>query len=165
MTDHNCRESLKEIVSQVFEQTAFLFPEPVDLADGISFDDLELFLVTINFTGEAEGETSLILPMEMCRELSANILGEDSVDGDDKEKYIDAVKELLNIITGQLLTRLFGHTALFNLSAPALVELNREEFFSTIEQKEYCCHLIEQYPVITTLTLNVGSYEHKSTGS
>ena len=165
MTDHNCMESLNEVVSKVFEQTAFLFPEPANLADGISFDDLELFLVTITFSGEAEGDVSLILPIEMCRELSSNILGEDAGETEDREKYIDAVKEILNIITGQLLTKLFGHKALFNLSAPQIMELNREEFFSTIEQKDYSCHLIEQYPVITTLTLRTGSYEHTGAGS
>ncbi len=165
MTDNNCRESLNEIVSKVFEQTAFLFPEPADLCDGISFDDMELLYVTITFSGEAEGEVSIILPIEMCRELWANILGEDFGDTEDREKYIDAVKEMLNIIAGQLLTKLFGHKALFNLTAPQIKELNREEFFSTMDQRDYSCHLIEQYPVITSMTITSGSYEHQGTNS
>lgn len=159
MIDQNRRESLSEIVVKVFEQTAFLFLEPADLAGGISFDDLELVHVQISFSGDAEGEVSIVMPLDMCRELSSNILGED-ISGADRDKCLDAVKEMLNIITGQLLTKLFGYKALFNLSAPQVTELNREEFFSTIEQKDYSCHLAENSPVITTLMIKAGAYEH-----
>lgn len=160
MIDQNRRESLNEIVVKVFEQTAFLFLERADLAGGISFDDMELIHVHISFSGDAEGEVSIILPLEMCRELSSNILGEDISEADERDKSIDAVKEILNIITGQLLTKLFGFKALFNLSAPQVMELNREEFFSAIEAKDYTCHLAEEYPVITTLLVKAGAYEH-----
>jgi CheY-specific phosphatase CheX len=160
MIDHNRKESLNEIVSKVFEQTAFLFPEAADLSGGISFEDFELIHVYISFTGDAEGEVSMVLPFEMCRELSSNILGEDFPETEEREKAIDAVKEMLNIITGQLLTKLFGHKGLFNLSSPELKELNREEFFGSLEQKDYSCHLIEQYPVITTISIKAGVYEH-----
>lgn len=160
MIDPNRRESLNEIVVRVFEQTAFLFLEPADLAGGISFDNMELVQVHISFSGDAEGEVSLVLPLEMCRELSSNILGEDISESDDRDKCIDAIKEVLNIITGQLLTKLFGYRALFNLSSPQVMELNREEFFSTIEEKDYTCHFAEEYPVITTLMIKAGAYEH-----
>jgi CheY-specific phosphatase CheX len=164
MINHNRKESINEVVSKVFEQTAFLFPEPVDFTSGVSFDDFELILVSIHFAGDMEGNVSLVLPLEMCRELSANILGEEMDENEDKDKNIDAVKEILNIITGQLLTKIFGHKALFNLSAPQVQELNQEEFFSSLANKDFACHIIEQYPVITVFSVEAEHYEHKSIG-
>jgi chemotaxis protein CheY-P-specific phosphatase CheC len=165
MTEHNFKDTLGEIVGKVFEQTAFLFPEPADLLDGISFDDFELILVNLQFAGAREGEVRLIIPLELCRELTANLLGEDMGDIDERDKSIDAAKEILNIITGQLLTEIYGQKAVFDLKSPQVQELTREELFSSLEGKDYICRTIDDYPIIATLTVNSDEYEHKSISS
>jgi chemotaxis protein CheY-P-specific phosphatase CheC len=165
MSDNERKEYLKEIVSSVLEQTAFLFPETVDLNDGVSFDGHDMLWASIDYSGDREGEVTLIIPLDLCRELATNLLGEDPEDNDEKEKAIDAAKEILNIITGQLLTRLYGEKALFNLSAPQIKDFVQEEFFSTLEQKDYVCNLVDDYPVIATLTTRTEEYEYKSIGS
>jgi chemotaxis protein CheY-P-specific phosphatase CheC len=162
MGENERKEFLREIICSVLEQTAFLFPETVDLNDGVSFDEHEMVWASINYSGDREGEVTLIIPMALCQELSTNLLGEDAENNDEKDKAIDAAKEILNIITGQLLTRMYGERALFNLSAPQIKDFVQEEFFGTLEQKDYICNMVDDYPVIATLTTRSEEYEYKS---
>ncbi|MEW6014897.1 MAG: chemotaxis protein CheX [Candidatus Zixiibacteriota bacterium] len=158
-------EALREVISAVMEQTAFMFPEPAGLEDGFTFDEFEVVLVTLRFSGDREGEMSLVVPVELCHELSANILGEEKADEINRDKCADAAKEMLNIITGQMLTRLFGDGALFNLSAPVCKEPAQEEFFAALEDRDYACFRIDTYPVIATFMIMSGHYVNKGTGS
>ena len=95
-----------------------MFPEAINLQDGIAFGDQDLICVSLSFSGERSGDISLILPTALCQELSANILGEDMTEDGAPEKGLDAAKETLNIIAGQLLIQVFGETAIFNLPRP-----------------------------------------------
>lgn len=158
-------EALRNVVGAVMEQTAFLFPEPVNLEEGITFDEFELVSATLRFNGDREGEMALVVPVGLCHELSANILGEEISDEINRDKCADAAKEMLNIITGQMLTRLFGDGALFNLSAPVCTELVREEFFAALENREFVCFRIDTYPVIATFQLTTGNYVDKGANS
>jgi CheY-specific phosphatase CheX len=160
MNSPNHKESLSEIVCKVFEQTAFLFPEKVDFEEGISYDDFELISANLSFTGDLAGDVSLILPLDLCRELAANLLGEDMTEGTDRDKYIDAAKEMLNIITGQLLTELFGQKALFSLGSPQVNDLVKEEFFANMEQGDYTCCMVDDYPIIATMRVRETIHEH-----
>jgi len=161
MAEEKRKELLGEIVRSVLEQTAFLFPEPADLYDGVSLDGYEMVWASIDYSGDREGEVSLIIPMEMGRELSTNLLGEEIDNNDNKDKAIDATKEILNIITGQLLTRMYGERALFNLSTPQIKDFMQDEFFGALENKDYVCNLVDEYPVIVTLTIKQEECEHK----
>jgi CheY-specific phosphatase CheX len=158
-------KALREVISAVMEQTAFMFPEPAGLEDGFTFDELEVVVVTLRFSGDREGEMSLVFPVELCHELAANILGEEKADEISRDQCADAAKEMLNIITGQMLTRLFGDGALFNLSAPVCIDPAQEEFFAALEERDFACFRIDTYPVIATFMIMSGHYANKGTGS
>lgn len=165
MDQQTLRETLNNAVCRVLEQTAFMFPEPADMLDGISFDDIKFVLTELSFSGDECGEVFLIVPDEFCAELSANMLGEDIDDADPKDKRIDALKEILNIIAGQLLTDIYGEKAMFNLTAPKVKDLPQDEFFSIIDKNEYACSISDEHPIIAIFTLEKESHEHKSIGS
>ncbi len=160
MNESKRKELLSEIVCKVFEQTAFLFPEKVNFLEGMSFDDFELISVNLEFRGDKEGETVLIIPIDLCRELAANLLGEDPAEGEDREKCYDAAREILNIITGQMLTELFGQKALFSLDSPRATELACEAFFAGYEQGDYVCCTVDDYPIFAAMSLKEKVYEH-----
>ncbi len=164
MSEQSIRDALGQVVARVFQQTAFLFPEAINLQDGIAFGDQDLICVSLSFSGERSGDISLILPTALCQELSANILGEDMTEDGAPEKGLDAAKETLNIIAGQLLIQVFGEKALFNLAAPEVGELAADGFFTAIKDKVYVCSMVDDHPIIAALNMKMDAYEHTSTG-
>ena len=159
------KEALDEIVCQVMEQTAFVFPEPADLSEGVSLDELEMLIASLSFSGEKDGEVSLAASVDFCIELSANLLGREMDETSSREEYSDAAKEMLNIITGQLLTRIFGEEAVFNLTAPRIRNVSGDELFSMIERNVYSFNMADEHPVLVTLTLSEKAHEHQSSDS
>lgn len=164
MKDQKLRDELASVTSGVLGQTAFMFPEPADLLDGMILGEFELIIVDVRFGGEKEGLMSLVVPTEFCRELSENMLGEDVDEADSEEASYDAAKELVNIMTGQLLTHLYGDTAVFDLKPPAIRKISKEELFKAVVQREYACSVADDYPVIAIFSLGKVADEHQSIG-
>jgi CheY-specific phosphatase CheX len=164
MKNENINEILNSVVCEILEQTAFVFPEPADQEEGINFEGFEYMETTQFYSGDKVGLVKLIVPKEFCKELSENILGEDLEIDKSVGEIADALKEVLNIITGQLLIELYGEEAIFNLTPPQVNELSKEEFFSFIENYEYALALSDNYPVITILSL-IPEGEREYTGS
>lgn len=165
MSNKKTMDIINKTVSGVLEQTAFMFPEPVDMVSGVSFEDFEYVLVKLNFIGDKAGEIKMIIPVDFCAELSANLLGEDIGDVDPEENNFDSARELLNIVSGQLLVNLYSDEALFSLINFEVKKLEKEAFFSIIEGCEYQCCLVDDYPVITIFTLQEIADECKSISS
>ncbi|MCP4633798.1 MAG: chemotaxis protein CheX [candidate division Zixibacteria bacterium] len=151
---------ISEVVCEILQSTAFIFPEPADLSDGIAFDENEFLLAHLTFNGYREGEVSFITTTGLLVELAANLLGEDEENSISEEKYSDAAKEILNIISGQILTTLFGEREVFNLTPPEVRTIKGEELFSILEESPYCFSIADDNPIITTFALKEGAYEH-----
>ncbi|MCP4567115.1 MAG: chemotaxis protein CheX [FCB group bacterium] len=156
--------SLNETVVSVLEQMAFIFCEPADLQEGIDLDEFEFIKVSLTFDGHKSGQVTIIAPNEFCRELVANMLGEDIDNEDDCGKQADAVKEILNIITGQYLTQVYGDKVVFNLSAPEAAEIQSEELYAFIGENECACCQSDEYPVLTFASLT-GEISHEYTST
>ncbi|MCP4703640.1 MAG: hypothetical protein GY865_03440 [candidate division Zixibacteria bacterium] len=165
MSNKKIMDVINETVSGVLEQTAFMFPEPADMASGVPFEDFEYVMVKLNYSGDKVGNVKMMLPVDFCAELSANLLGEDIGDVDPEENNFDSAKELLNIVSGQLLVDLYGDEALFSLTDLEVTKLENEDFFKMIEGTEYHCCMVDDYPVITIFTLQEQTDECKSISS
>jgi CheY-specific phosphatase CheX len=155
------KENLNSVVCDILERTAFLFPEPVDRADEVDFGDFQMVMATLSYSGNGEGDISFIVPVDLCLELAMNLLGEDIDEDDPAEKPQDAVKEILNIIAGQLLTRIFGETAVFNLTLPQAKNLDQETFKSIIEKEDYALAMSDDYPIFTIMKAKEEVHEHE----
>jgi len=165
MSNKNIMEVINEAVSGVLEQTAYMFPEPLDGDTEVSFEDFEYVLVKLNFSGDKSGEVKMIIPVDFCAELSANLLGEDIGDVDPEENDFDSARELLNIVSGQLLVDLYGNEALFSLTDLEVKKLEKDAFSSMIEDCEYHCCMVDDYPVITIFNTQEVENECKSISS
>ena len=162
MSEKNERAILAEVVARVFQQTAFLFPEPAESPAGISAAEGKVYEISLTFSGDREGDVSLVMTEALCRELAANVLGEDPTDDDTLEKALDAAKETLNIIAGQYLIEMFGNKELFNLTAPQVAEVTPEQ--AAGDRTDRVCSLVEGHPVFATAAMRAGAYEHTRTG-
>ena len=116
-------EIITESIVDIFEKVAFLFPMPVEEPGDVSPEECsQNICLGIKFTGHRNGDFILSLPKELTKEISANMLGVDEDDPDVEQKSIDAAKEILNIVCGNMLPKIYGEDPVFHLSAPYIAE-------------------------------------------
>ncbi len=119
--------TLTAIFSDVLANLAFMFTDEDDAA---LKSDAVWAEASIEYRGCVSGRLNLVYPKPFSIELAANLLGTDPDSEDVELQAEDAVKELMNIICGQLVTALHGTEALFNLSIPRVEALSDKPRFS-----------------------------------
>ena len=118
------------VMAEVLETMAFMFADPcqnMELPEEIP----DAIKASMEFCGEEGfGSISLTVPALMCMELASNILGMEPDDPNSQNKAEDALKELLNVITGRLATGIFGSKPVFTLSVPEVVIMDRDSWIN-----------------------------------
>ena len=120
-------DMLLDVVEEVISAEAFAFVDPCGNEDLIANTDTCLS-VQIGFEGSVSGLLKWVVPEAISADLAVNILGLDDTDEVEKEDARDAVQELLNVICGQMLTRLFGSEPIFRLSIPHTEEADASQW-------------------------------------
>ncbi len=101
----------------VVQRQAFLFAEPTAVKS-LAEPDSGWVHARIAFSGPVSGRLELDLAGELRREIAANVLGLESDDDAAERGGDDALRELLNVICGHLLTQMAGEAAVFDLGLP-----------------------------------------------
>lgn len=129
--NHNKNKLLTESAVDVLEKVAFLFPIPIEgqMPDGDSAIDEHTTCVGMTFRGPSSGKLFICLPDSLMLLIAANMLGVDEDDPDAEQKSLDATKEVLNIICGNLLPKIYGEKSGFHFSTPYIVENIEGEIF------------------------------------
>lgn len=96
------------------ETMAFVSLIPAEAPVVLSPDAL---LVRITFTGPINGHVELVAPEAFGALLAGNMLGCEPADPDAAGRAIDALKELMNITCGDLLSKV-GHSGGFEMGLP-----------------------------------------------
>ena len=123
----NSADVLTEVFVDVLEKVAFMFAELPE--DDQEFDAPgDCVKVSMSFQGRACGNLSLTAPEPLCVSLAANVLGVDEDDDQAKEGGFDALKELLNVICGNLMTTLMGEDQAFDLSVPSIEHVGQVDW-------------------------------------
>lgn len=108
--------TLQEVAERTFEDLAFILTTPEEFSDG-NIPGGPTLVTNVVFTGPAEGTLFMSVPQEMLAELADNMLGIE--DAPSEEQRHDALKELLNVVCGNLLPVIAGSQAVFDVGAPA----------------------------------------------
>ena len=111
------QEHLAVVAERVFDTAAFLSSYPTQAGELSAVDPVG---ATITFRGPHTGRLSLFVERQLLDTLVLNMLGEPD-DEDPAERCLDALKEVLNMICGNLLTMCYGEAAVFNLSPPEIL--------------------------------------------
>lgn len=109
---------LKRVCCDVFEQLAFMFGEDPETEEDAAAPPGGCVLTAMGFSGPAKGRIALAVPEEMCPQIAANVLGVEPTDDLVTENAHDALKEMLNVMCGRLLTELAGEEPVFELTVP-----------------------------------------------
>jgi len=150
MMKNENRKVLYEVCFSVFEQLAFMFGEEFE-EDDMEISADKFLRATMEFNGPEKGTVALVIPITITSLMAANILGLEDDQPIEDETAVDALKELLNTITGRLMTSLFGEEVVIDLSIPQTEELNYAEWEALFESNEYLVVSIEENPVLITV--------------
>ncbi|HET6429131.1 MAG TPA: chemotaxis protein CheX [Phycisphaerae bacterium] len=112
-------QTLCYVAEEQFESLVFLFPLPAD--PGVPAPAVaEWTTVSVGFTGPFGGRLYLAVPSAMLAVLGSNMLGTDEP-GASPDEQIDALKELIHVVCGNLLPAIAGDEAVFDVEAPRLL--------------------------------------------
>ncbi len=104
----------------ILEEIAFIFSDEMD-SENIHAIDINTWNPSgffIDFTGEQSGSIHLWGNRNFAQIIATNMLGYDEEQSIPSNLIDDSLKELTNVLTGNILTALFGEELLFNLSIP-----------------------------------------------
>lgn len=107
--------SLFQAATSTFESLALLFPEERP-ADGVEFIPMTS-VMSVTYRGECTGRVVIGASAGVLEALAENMLG--AAAAPDPSLQRDALGEVANVITGNVLPMMHGARAVFHLDAPA----------------------------------------------
>ena len=141
------REVLAKVLESVLEQLAFMFGEVVGKEELITEGERYLH-ATMGFKGSQSGILGVAVPAEIGVVLASNILGIDEGEEVASEKSVDALKEFLNIVCGQLLTTVYGDAPVFDLTVPEVREIDQADWRKLVDNPDTIGMMVEDVPLI-----------------
>jgi hypothetical protein len=141
-------QGLSNTFCRVIEQLAFMFVEPAEKSK-LPTDDKNYLAVRIDFKGARQGALRLAVPAAMCVELAGNMLGTQLEDDQQAAaKGLDALKEVLNVTCGNILTDIAGDQAVFTLGIPESIPLDTAGWAEFLGQPGTQGFLIDEHPAL-----------------
>ncbi len=116
----NHSQLLSEVAAETLEQLAFIFSFSDDPDENALWDE-DVTGCHVSFSGPHQGEILLAINSAVLPELAANMLGLDDDEAPPPDQQEDALREALNVICGNVLPKVGGLEAVFNISAPAIL--------------------------------------------
>ena len=111
---------LGRTAEEVFESLAFVLPA-FEEEEPPPDDSDDLTTAGIDFSGPFEGRLQISASDALLPAVAANMLGLDFGEMPAREVQIDAFKEMVNVICGNLLSRLADADAVFDVRAAEIV--------------------------------------------
>jgi len=115
---------LSRVTEEIFEKLAFMFsfPEEGFEAEIESSAAGPPVVTEVFFKGPFSGRLVMSLSPRLLPELAGNMLGADDNETTTPDQRYDALKELINVICGNLLPEIAGKQAIFNVDTPKIID-------------------------------------------
>lgn len=146
-------ELITEVFVDVMEKLAFMLGEPLAKSE-LPRASREYIKATIRFSGEKSGELALVVPLEMCVEIAANVLGMDLDDEQVTARGFDALKEVLNVTCGHVLTSVAGEEPIFDLTVPREEKVDRDDWEEISADPDSIGFLVDDFPALLRFSLS-----------
>jgi CheY-specific phosphatase CheX len=112
------QRTLYRVAESVLEQLAFIFSFPEE--DRAPLDGPDALGARVAFAGPFSGSLHLRIGRDIGPELAGNMLGVDAEETTPEQRD-DAVRELINVVCGNLLPAIAGKRAVFNVEPPVIL--------------------------------------------
>jgi len=114
--------TLYNVAEDVLEKLAFIFSFPEDERENMDYN--AAMGAKVSFTGPFTGTLIMAVSLEALPELAGNMLGLEDDDETTLEQQQDALKELINVVCGNLLPAISGKQSVFNVNPPEIMSHN-----------------------------------------
>ncbi len=113
-------KTLYRVAEDIFVSLAFMLPmPPEEVSEQGGESGSPTSAVSVTFTGALDGTLVLAVGDGMLPQLAANMLGLDESGPEaSRDQQLDALKELANVICGNLLTEAWSPETSFSVSSP-----------------------------------------------
>jgi len=108
-------------------------PETAEVATQILETDSDLFSAGLEFRGIVSGRYIIICPRTFAILIAQNLLGGEEIGNEDE--ILDALKEMVNVFGGNLLTATYGTDEVFALTCPEAKIISKDEVRKLCEKK------------------------------
>ena len=99
--------------------------------------DEPFYLAELRFNGCVNGTYQVLTQKGFANVLVANLLGEEPHEIEEQTAQ-DVLRELINVLSGNLLTEQFGVEETFDLSSPAVRIIEKAEAEKFFQQTNFC---------------------------
>lgn len=144
-------EKINATICDVLERLAFMFGDAAG-KDELPEPQGACFEASIRYRGACDGELTVIGPKELSPVLAANVLGLDPDDEVALARSDDAIKELLNVACGHLLSELAGDGPVFDLGAPTIRDCSPREFVTLRDEEGSFSFIVDDLPLVLRFT-------------
>lgn len=144
------KDEAGKALCETLSKLAFLFADPQD-EDCPPSEPKRALKVALDFSGAHKGTLELMVPEPLCPEIAAGILGCDPDDEQAVGSGADSLKELLNVVCGQLLPQIYGNDKLFDLGAPHIVEVNQTAWCELQRDESTGRFQVDEHPLLVRL--------------
>jgi chemotaxis protein CheY-P-specific phosphatase CheC len=131
--------------AEVLERWGLFLVDRAEDSLAIFESNLPFYLAELKFKGCVEGTYQVLSQKNFAEILVSNLLGEQN--NEDQDQTIkDALGELVNVLSGNLLTEQYGDEEVFDLTPPEVSIINAEDakkFFSL----QHTCYLADDQPL------------------
>ncbi|RME59087.1 MAG: chemotaxis protein CheX [Candidatus Dadabacteria bacterium] len=145
------KEKIQETTARVLSDWAMMMVDECTLEENCFNCDEPFWKSQVAFYGPKKGSYTVICQEPLMKLLAENVLGEDGEEIEDS--YLkDALKELANVLAGNLLTTMFSEEETYDLSPPVVEKITKDQvkLFLT---KEPVVFLADDEPVLVTYNL------------
>ncbi|MCB0324335.1 MAG: chemotaxis protein CheX [Bdellovibrionales bacterium] len=144
------KDTLTQVTARVLEDWAMMLVEPADSVPEIFGDNDRCFCSSIRYRGVFNGVYSIVCPPGFLEVLASNVLGsEDEIEDDDR---LDALREMANVLCGNLLTEMYGEDPVFDVVMPRIRELPSSEIGEFFSERTIC-FLADDEPIAITYSM------------
>ncbi len=151
MENHELAEKATHVITNIMGCGAFIFIDPLPESARPNPATWESIGVSLSYGGSCKGHLSLWAAMPFIRTLCSNMIGADEGSSIPLDKLVDALKEILNMIVGNLLTVVYGDAPVFELGLPEL--LNRTRLQSDLGGSVNLWFSAEDEPVLFSIDM------------
>lgn len=138
---------VEKTLGSVLESFAFMFTEMIP-AENISATEDDHLRAEISFAGSVSGTLVLAVPKGICPEIAANVLGVEADDEQAIEGAEDALRELLNVTCGHVMTEVAGTQEVLDMSLPVSQPIDLDGWNSMRDNPETIAFLVDERPVL-----------------
>lgn len=147
---HDTRAVLRDVFPRMLETLTFIF---ADEADGKASIPGDAVLVNITFSGPVTGSLDMSIARSLGIEMASNLLGLDPEDANAERAGDDALRELMNVTCGHVLTGIAGNEPVFNLAIPTVRPIGADEWDVLGRAKDVAVFHVDGRPVQLCVTI------------